>query len=77
MKYNSKQETTDRIISELGDILYRTRNSIVHAKSNFNERGFYCEKSDLEQLNNFMHKACYSIIKWYNDLPKHLKINVG
>lgn len=77
LKYNSKQETKDRIINELGDILYRTRNSIVHAKSNFDERGFYCDINDLEQLNDFMHKACYSIIKWYNDLPGHLKINVG
>lgn len=77
LKYNSKQETKDRIISELGDILYRTRNSIVHAKSNFNERGYYCDINDLDQLNDFMHKASYSIIKWYNDLPKHLKINVG
>ncbi|WP_165749878.1 hypothetical protein [Cellulophaga sp. Z1A5H] len=77
LKYSSKQETKDRIITELGDILYRTRNSIVHAKSNFDERGFYCEINDLEQLNEFMHKACYSTIKWYNDLPEHLKINVG
>ena len=77
LKYNSKEETKNRIINELGDILYRTRNSIVHAKSNFDNRAFYCDTDDLEQLNDFMHKACYSTIKWYNDLPDHLKINVG
>lgn len=77
LKYSTKQESKDRIIDELGSILYRTRNSIVHAKSNFDERGFYCEINDLEQLNEFMHKACYSTIRWYNDLPEHLKINVG
>jgi hypothetical protein len=77
LKYNSKAETKDRIINELGMMLYQTRNSIVHAKSNYDFKGYETDINDLPQLNQFMHKACFSIIRWYSSLPKHLKINVG
>ncbi|PBI86089.1 hypothetical protein BSF41_35730 [Flavobacterium sp. ACN2] len=75
LKYNSKTETKDRIVNELGAILYQTRNSIVHAKSNYDIKGSEIEINDLPELNHFMHKASYSIIRWYSSLPKHLKIN--
>jgi len=74
LKYSTKSEAKDSLANKLGNILYTTRNSIVHAKSNFSSNGLECKVEDLEQLNNFMHKACYSTIKWYNRLPKHLKI---
>lgn len=76
LKYNSKAETKDKIINELGMALYQTRNSIVHAKSNYDSKGYEVDLNDLPQLNKFMHKACFSIIKWYVSLPKHLKINI-
>lgn len=74
LEYKSKKDIKDRVINHLGNVLYSTRNGIVHAKSNFDSTGIECPEEDLEQLNEFMHKACYSTIKWYNRLPKHLKI---
>lgn len=74
LEYKTKKEVKDRVISHLGNVLYTTRNEIVHAKSNFEPTGMECPDEDLEQLNEFMHMACYSTIKWHNRLPKHLKI---
>lgn len=74
LEYKSKKDIKDRVINHLGNVLYSTRNGIVHAKSNFESTGIECPEEVLEQLNIFMHKACYSTIKWYNRLPKHLKI---
>jgi len=74
LEYKTKKDVKDRVINYLGNVLYSTRNGIVHAKSNFESTGIECSDEDLEQLNQFMHKACYGTIKWYNRLPKHLKI---
>lgn len=74
LNYKSKKETLDQIVNYLGNLLYSTRNSIVHAKSNYTQTGLECKEDDLDELNEFMHKACYSTIKWYNRLPTHLKI---
>lgn len=76
LSYASKSETKEKIVNELGIILYQTRNSIVHAKSNYANKGLECSGEDLKELNIFMHYAASSIIKWYNTLPKHLKLNV-
>jgi hypothetical protein len=74
LEYNTKNETKEKVINHIGNVLYTTRNNIVHAKSNFNSTGLECSGGDLVELNDFMHKACYSTIKWYNRLPSHLKI---
>jgi hypothetical protein len=75
IKYSIKRESLEILIDKLGNLLYQTRNSIVHAKSNFTTKGIECELKDLPQLNIFMHKACYSIIIWYSSLPEYLKLN--
>lgn len=73
--YDTSQVIIDKIINDLGNILYSTRNSLVHAKSNYKMTNLECSYEDLSQLNEFMHMACYSTIKWYNRLPEHLKID--
>jgi hypothetical protein len=74
LEYKTKKEVKDRIINHLGNVLYNTRNAIVHAKSNYDPTGLECKDEELGELNDFMHMAAYSTIKWYNRLPKHLKI---
>ena len=49
---------------ELGRILCDTRNSIVHAKSNYNPTGYECPEQDLGQLNEFMNKLCQCLFVW-------------
>ncbi len=71
--YKTNKDSLDKICEILGNILYSTRNQIVHAKSNYSANGLECPEEDLKDLNNFMHKACYSLIKWYNRLPDYQK----
>ncbi|MGE8525929.1 hypothetical protein [Chryseobacterium rhizosphaerae] len=73
ISYKTNKESIDRICDILGDILYSTRNQIVHAKSNYNYNGLECHENDLQELNNFMHHASYSLVKWYNRLPDYQK----
>lgn len=73
LSYSTKNETLQGIITRIGSILYSTRNSIVHAKSNFQSDMNECEPQDLPDLNEFLKETCYSIIKWNSRLPDHLK----
>ena len=52
------------IRKELGKILYDTRNSIVHAKSNYQPTGYECSEEDMDELNEFMDKLCQCIFVW-------------
>nr|WP_314498690.1 hypothetical protein [uncultured Chryseobacterium sp.] len=74
INYKTNKDVLDKIGDILGDILYSTRNQIVHAKSNYDSTGMECPDVDLEELNTFMHKSSYSLIKWYNRLPIYQKI---
>jgi len=57
-------------------IIYKTRNKVVHAKSNFALTGDEVELKEMEQLNIFMKKACSQSIRWYSRQPKHLKLEI-
>lgn len=52
----------------LGKILYATRNSIVHAKSNYTVTGKECPTKDIGTLNEFMKILSYVIIMHNNNL---------
>lgn len=52
------------IRKELGKILYDTRNSIVHAKSNYQPTGNECSEEDMHELNEFMDKLCQCVFVW-------------
>ncbi|MFT6002383.1 MAG: hypothetical protein ACI95T_001144 [Flavobacteriales bacterium] len=74
VSYELSEEKMAIAANMLGGIIYSTRNSIVHAKSNYETDNNECAIEDLSELNNFLKHACYSTIKWYNRLPNHLKI---
>lgn len=50
--------TIEAVKREIADILYATRNSIVHAKSNYIFTSKECPEEDLGQLNEFMINLC-------------------
>lgn len=52
----------------LGKILYATRNSIVHAKSNYTATGKECPTKDIGALNEFMKVLSYAIIIQGNNM---------
>lgn len=61
------------IKNKVAAILYATRNSIVHAKANYETTGDECPKEDLFQLNIFMRKFCKDLIFWKE---KHLGVTL-
>lgn len=63
------------IDKEIGQILYSTRNQIVHAKSNYRPTGYECNIDDMEQLNIFMKKLCQCLIIWNNRQPAEYRLD--
>jgi hypothetical protein len=57
----------------IAQILYSTRNSFVHAKSNYIKKGNECKMDELGQFNIFLSLAAAQVIKWHRKLPKHQK----
>ena len=68
----SEKEVIDK---EIGQILYSTRNQIVHAKSNYRPTGYECNTDDMEQLNVFMKKLCQCLIIWNNRQPAEYRLD--
>lgn len=54
----------DRMKKTLANYLYSTRNSIVHAKSNYTTTGFECQQKDISQLDEMLQSLCYTIVYW-------------
>ena len=69
----SKEDGTigkvDEKSKELADIIYFTRNRIVHAKSNFQSKGNECLEEDMDELNVFMDKLCQCLFVWNGRQP--------
>ena len=57
-------EKVELVKKDIANILYATRNSIVHAKSNYTITGKECSEEDLVQLNNFMAVLCECLFIW-------------
>lgn len=64
----------ETIKKEIADILYATRNSIVHAKSNYTSTGKECSEENMEQLNEFMVKLCECLFIWNGRQNKEFQL---
>ncbi|MEZ5017943.1 MAG: hypothetical protein R2800_12870 [Flavipsychrobacter sp.] len=73
LSYSSNKEILQKLTEYIGSVLYSTRNSIVHAKLNYRSDAKECSIDDLPLLNEFLKKACVSIIRWHDKLPPHIK----
>lgn len=62
--YENIMESEDRMKKTLANYLYSTRNSIVHAKSNYTYTGFECQVKDIPQLDEMLKSLCYTIVYW-------------
>lgn len=49
---------------QVANILYSTRNSIVHAKSNYEPNGLECPPDSLEEVNQMMSSIGRALIQW-------------
>lgn len=71
---NLSPSIIEGIKKEIAGILYATRNSIVHAKSNYTVTGKECHEEDLDQLNEFMAKLCECLFVWNSRQNKGLQL---
>ena len=63
-----------KIKDELGDVIYETRNRIVHAKSNWGGSDKACSGDDMEEMNDFMKALAQCLIIWNGRQPKEFRI---
>lgn len=76
LKHPFSSEKQQKIKREVADILYSTRNSIVHAKSNYKPTGKECCNDDLKQFTVFLDKLNLCLIHWFNRQPDIYKKDI-
>ena len=59
---------------QIASILYATRNSIVHAKSNYAPTGYEITLDELDNVNKMMDVIAHSIINWNERQPVGYRI---
>lgn len=74
IKYDLDGSKQNQIKQGISNILYATRNRIVHAKSNYTLTDEECSIDDLDELNTFISKLCYCLIAWNNRQPDMFKL---
>ncbi|WP_378186869.1 hypothetical protein ACE939_00790 [Aquimarina sp. W85] len=76
LDYKTDKQKITTACNIAGKIIYKTRNKVVHAKSNFNLTGDEVQSSDFTELNDFMKEASSQAIRWYTRQPSHLKLEI-
>ena len=59
---------------QVANILYSTRNSIVHAKANYRPTGLECPVDTLEEVNEMMNSFALTLIAWNDTQPDYLRV---
>lgn len=76
LNYKTEKQKIVSSANIAAKIIYKTRNKVVHAKSNFVLTGEEIDSSEMDQLNVFMKEACSQAIRWYSRQPEHLKLEI-
>ena len=63
-----------KIKNDLGEVIYNTRNRIVHAKSNWGASDKTCVSEDMEEMNVFMKALAQCLIVWNGRQPKEFRV---
>jgi len=74
LKDNPKQQERNGALREFADSLYATRNSIAHAKANYESTGAECSDSEIGQFLACIQLAAQQVIRWYARCPEHLRV---
>ncbi|QOG04656.1 hypothetical protein [Flavobacterium sp. MDT1-60] len=73
LEYGGDRQQLTTASNIAAKIIYKTRNKVVHAKSNFIPDGEEIQNHEFENLNHFMKSASSQAIRWYSRQPNHLK----
>jgi hypothetical protein len=76
LTYSTDKQKITTSCNIASKIIYKTRNKVVHAKSNFTLTGEEITSSEFNELNNFMKEASSQAIRWYSRQPNHLKLEI-
>jgi len=76
MEYGGDKQQLNTASNIAAKIIYKTRNKVVHAKSNFIPEGEEIQNNEFEKLNQFMKLASSQAIRWYSRQPNHLKMEI-
>ena len=71
---NISDEQLASLQKQIARMLYSTRNSIVHAKSNYEPNGNELEGDELKDGNKMMDMITMSIIQWNERQPESYKV---
>lgn len=71
---NCADSVIAKIKDELGEVIYSTRNRIVHAKSNWDGSDKACLGDDMEEMNDFMKALAQCLIIWNGRQPQEFRI---
>lgn len=69
-----KEEQLGSLQKQIAKMLYATRNSIVHAKSNYEPNGYELEGDELINGNQMMDVVALSVIQWNERQPESFRI---
>lgn len=59
---------------QVANILYSTRNSIVHAKSSYEPNGLECPPDSLEEVNQMMSSIGRALIQWNENQADYIRV---
>jgi hypothetical protein len=76
LNYSTEKQKVTTSNNIAAKIIYKTRNKVVHAKSNFTLTGDEINFKEMDQLNIFMKEASSQAIRWYTRQPKHMKLEI-
>lgn len=76
LTYSTDKQKITTSCNIASKIIYKTRNKVVHAKSNFTLTGEEITSAEFNELNNFMKEASSQAIRWYSRQPNHLKLEI-
>ena len=71
---NCSSKEIEQIKSEVGEVIYATRNRIVHAKMNWDRSDYACDADDMDDMNEFMKALAQCLIVWNGRQPKEFRV---
>ena len=71
---NCSDSDIAKVKTEVGEVIYETRNRIVHAKSNWSSSEKACNGDDMEEMNEFMKAMAKCLILWNGRQPKEFRL---
>ena len=77
VSYNSPPRDLDAYSRDLAEHICATRNQVAHTKASYSPHGTECPPADLQQFTKFLRAAAAEVIRWYNRLPDHQKVDLA